>query len=617
MANFPNGIRCSSITPTPGTFPGIDHITIAGNIRSYQGGNRITNGTITLSFNGISTATVAALRAHWDSEQTYGLWQLSSELLDGLEYATEYSSRTWQYNGPYRITDYTSESGGVHDAAVDLRQVPAFEFIDPLIIRPQTAYLRLGSAIRLLGPGDLPDLWTSRLTTEQRSMITNGGSFGSITPGPDGTSFQAFWFEPTTGTFPNQKIRLVVVKRDVQGVILWQVWTSAEWGDQVTSRDAFVPQVLPLSDGGCVVFAADTNQLNNTSTIITTRGWRISSAGSQLWTKEYAGNVSGAFRVALSGSQIVVYTNTRLAGVPFTPAAPALLFINLSDGAFIGGYAYRINDTINALGASYKDNLFVLPSGSITLKAAQTVFIEVSSNGATVNRVATFSASGGSCLDGNATLLPGGQYLCRNDPLMLVRLAADFSVFASYKYTNAMSAGRAFFGDSWGNAIAADSLGNGCHIGRQDSIGGFLGMGIKIVKFASGGAGVTDYSEISFGSNIGVELAGSVTHGIDLEKNRGLFHLSRGSAAGCRVTAIGFSLNQTTEGASLDTGTCDNTMNVRGYSPVTYTTATPDVITRTAGSATVTTVTLTVSNGTLNMVDSSSSLTWIRRALIV
>lgn len=610
MANFPIGIRCSSITPTPGTFPGIDHIMIAGNIRSYQGGNRITNGTITLSFNSISTATVAALRAHWDSEQTYGSWQLSSELLDGLEYATEYSSRTWQYNGPYRITDYTSESGGVHDAAVDLRQVPAFEFIDPLIIRPQTAYLRLGSVIRLVGPGDLPDLWTSRLTTEQRGSIVNGGSFGSITPGPDGTSFQAFWFEPTTGTFPNQKIRLVVVKRDVQGVILWQVWTSAEWGDQFTSRDAFAPQVLPLSDGGCVVFAADTNQLNNTSTIITTRGWRISSAGSQLWTKEYAGNVSGAFRVALSGSQIVVYTNTRLAGVPFTPAAPALLFINLSDGAFIGGYAYRVNNTSEALGATYKDNLFVLPSGSITLKAAQTVFIEVSSNGATVNRVATFSA-GTSCLDGYATLLPGGQYLCRNDSFMLVRLAADFSIFASYKYTNAMSAGGAFFGDLWGNAIAADSLGNGYNIGRQSA------TGIKIVKFASGGAGITDYEEISFGSNIGVELAGTATHGIDLEKNRGVFHLSGGASSVCRVTAIGFSLNQTTEGASLNTGTCDNTMNVRGYSPVTYTTATPDTITRTTGSATVATVTLTVSNGILNMVDSSSSLSWIRRALIV
>jgi hypothetical protein len=66
----------------------------------------------------------------------------------------------------------------------------------------------------------------------------------------------------------------------------------------------------------------------------------------------------------------------------------------------------------------------------------------------------------------------------------------------------------------------------------------------------------------------------------------------------------------------LTTGTCNNTMRVRGWDIVTYSTVTPDTITRTTVSTTVTAITVTGVTGSINMIDASSSLAWSRAELI-
>jgi hypothetical protein len=628
MADFPAGIRPTTITPQPGSFPGVDHTTIAGNLRNYQSGNRITGARLSLSFRNTKTTTIAALRAHWDGEQTHNAWRLSSELLDGLEYAAEYAALYWRYAGPYRITDYTSESGGVHDAEVELVQALIPAFIDPLIVQPATGLIHVGGTVRLVGPGAIPELWTSRLATAQRFAIGNGGSVGSAVSGPDGTSFQVFWFEPTSGTM----VRLVVVKRDINGLVLWQRWTSAEFGMLTTSRNAYAPQVLPLPDGGCVVFTVDDNELPWITSVLTMRGWRLSASGAQIWAKDYSGNILGAYRVALNDSQVIVYTASRLAGVSGNPLAPTLLQISLADGSYTGGNNYRINNTTSSLHPTLRDSLLVLPSGAMILKAVQTTLMEITSNGATVNKTKVFSSSG-SCLDGGITLLPNGSYLCRHNRDTMVQIAADFSVNARYKYTGSIGfAGGTLLGEeAFGMAIAADASGNIYHLAVNEVGIGYLSTsgtqrGVKITKLANNGGSIVGYSEISFGPNIGElrsgQLAQGSAHGIDITKERGIVHLLDGFEATCRVTAIGFSLSQPAgtganniPAATLDTGSCTNTMGVRSYTP-SYGIGSPDSITSTTGSAGVASVSITVNNGSLNMIDASASLSWTRKALI-
>jgi hypothetical protein len=613
MANFPTGIRFSGITATPGAFPGNRVASVAGNEQAFQGGNRMVGATLSLRTQILTPAQVATIRTHFDGEGLTGAWLVSAEILDGLEYASEYGTTSWRYAQPPEFTEVTSEAGGVNECSIELAQAPLPPFIDTLLLLAQPATVVVGSVVRLVGPDTLPTLWSSRLTTATRTPESNGGAQGSIIAGIDGASFQSFWFEAASTT----AVRVVVVKRDAKGFVLWQRWTSAEFGDNVTSRDVNPPQVVPVSDGGCVVLAG-----SNTGSVAV-RGWRLAGDGSQLWAMDYTGSVGSPLRAVINGSEVVVLTfSSVLLPGNFSRLQPMLLRLNLASGAVLDGNAYRIDGSVSNVTPTARDDIFLLPSGSIAFRINQVNFIEVSSTGASVIRSANFSAAG-EVMNGVAAPLSGGGFLVRSTPQMLVELDSSFNITNRFKHSNAMETGRKFWGLQT-LAIGAGADGVGYAISYNFGAGDYLGTGLTIAKFSSSGGTVVGYNEVAYGAGIGAPEQ-SVNHDLDIVAGRGFVHLvgGPGQASGCRLNAIGFALDQpiitaanTTPAATLATGSCGNTMSVRGWDSVTYSTITPDTITRTVVTTTVSSVTITNTTGSLNMVDASASLSWSRSSLV-
>jgi hypothetical protein len=622
MANFPSGIRCSTITPTAGAYPGNRVASISGNEASFQGGNRMTGAKLSIEFEQKTPAEIASIRTHWDGEGLTDSWLLSEELMDGLEeYAAEYGSILWRYAVAPQITEITSEAGGVHDVSIELAQAPMPAFIDTLLLNAQPATVGIGGMVRLLGPDTLPDLWISRLTTATRTPHSNGGGIGSIIYGTNGENFQAFWFEEVGGS----GVRVAVVKRDIRGAVLWIVYTSAEFGSTTTSFLSYAPQVVASSDGGCVVFAIESGTLPFSSSVLTMRGWRLGSNGTEIWRKDYTGNTLGAYRVAINGSEVVVYSAS------FHPdsgrISPALYRINLANGNYIGGSVYRIDNATGGISPGRRDNMFVLSSGAIALKIAQTIFMEVSNTGSSVNKCAGFTVTTGSCLDGPAAQM-GTGYVCRNDATTLVHLDSEFNITARYRHENTMLASGEFLG-FFGLGIAAFPSGVGYAVSYNFASGDFLGLGVKIAKFANNGANLVGYGEIAHGSGIGSFQSADVDknsiYGMDISLGRGLLHIpGQGASSSCRINAIGFALDlppstaaNTTPAGTLDTGTCSNTMSIRGWNSVTYTSGTPNDITKSTLPVNVASFSLTVTTGSLSMIDASGVLTWNRSILYV
>jgi hypothetical protein len=453
-------------------------------------------------------------------------------------------------------------------------------------------------------------LWVSRLTTATRLPIANGGGRGAIAAGNDGASFEAFWFEAAGGSM----VRVVVVKRDSKGFVLWSCWTSADFGDTATSRDNSEPQVLGLPDGGCIVVCKGTGG----GTAIS--AWRLDTNGNQTWRQDYTGDLVGAIRVTLSSSEIAILTASNV----FIPSSgvsrrqPTVLKIALGSGAVTACNAYRIDNTLSNITPGIRDNIFVLSSGAVVLKIGP-IFVETNNSGTTITRCVIFSGSG-EVMNGLATVLPVGGYLCRDDSQTLVRLDSSFNITDRYKHSNAMQSGGVFWGLQT-LALEVNTSGEGYALSYGFASGEFLGVSFKVVKFTSYGASPVGYNEIAYGSNIGAPEQ-SISYDIDLSNEYGLARVV-GSTSGCSITALGFTLNQpistasnTTPAATLNTGSCSNTMSVRGWDSVSYSTLTPDDITRTVISATVTSISITTTTGALSMVDASSTLTWSRSELI-
>lgn len=472
-----------------------------------------------------------------------------------------------------------------------------------------------------------PILWVSRLSTPIRGNIGNGGAFGSIVKGATQSSFQAFWFEAVGST----AVKVVVAKRDAQGQVLWTRWTSAEFGGLYTSRDSWCPQILAMSDGGCIVFASDETRITSFPHTYKLRAWRLSSSGTQVWSKEYVGRFYGAFKVVMNSGEAVVYTASSffLAGL-YNRFRPSLLRIDTASGSYIGGSRYKVDEITDDLLPDRDHGLIIQASGTIILKtgggrvgvAAEDVLLEISSDGATVTKAARFSS-----LNGNIAALPSGGYVCRNGADMLVLLDSSFNVTASHRQINAMVANGTFYGFvQMASAVASD--GTYYHISDSFANGNFFGVGIKIVAIASNGSTPVRYGEIAYGSGI---ASGEVTPSVSIKNNnggvneidtinkRGLVHYAGYgfSESSCRISAFGFSLDLPTSTAAnstpsrtLYTGGCGNTMSLRGWDTLTYTNATPAAITRTVPVITVESVTATESAGAISMVDASSSLFW-------
>ena len=589
MANFPAGIRCSGMTYVAGVCPVAAHVSANGNLVQVRASNKESGARLRIPFSNITRSELATIRSHYQGEGTTGSWLLSAELLDGAEYASEIAAMRWRYAGPLEVRDITDD---VHSVAIELEHAPALAWSDTYTLTGNPATVVAGQAATLIGPDVLPALWASRLTTAGEAWATgNTGTFGSMRFGADGANFHAFWF-PVAG---ETGVRVVVVKRSGNGTIAWQRWTSAPFGDSVTTRDSLAPQVLPMSDGGCVVAAQDRNSLGGGGTARPLRMWRIDGDGVELWKRDYvlnsavAGSSTGAYSLALNGSTIVILTATIsnywiTPSVPFNDACPALLRINASNGAYVNGRAYRPVANDGSSDDTTGSQLLALPSGRLVVKSARdsspgsnlarVYLTEVSADLATVHASGGYSnneTSGSSpYMAGPLVRLDDGSYLSRQDE-GFIRFDSSFNITANYRHRVTVSGATAGTFDvaySDGNkyTMKFDANGNGFAFGRNFSQN-IRGDGFGIVEFTSDGAVVQSVSEIVDGSGAG-ELFGS--HDIDTDLRYGVAALVGTSSTSCYVTALGFNLLQPTSTAStataagtLDTGSCSNVLTTR------------------------------------------------------
>ena len=461
-----------------------------------------------------------------------------------------------------------------------------------------------------------PIAWISRLLTATRSPSGNDGPLGSVSTNSNGDNFQVFWFEAVGGS----AVRVAVCKRSKSGDPLWSCWTSGEFGSNLTSRDAVSPQVLPLGDGGCVVFACAQTTVSTYPDTFTLRAWRINSDGSQEWSRQYVGPFTSPYRVALNGNFAICYCgNTFLGAGSITRIRPALLVIDISSGSYVIGSGYRINENYSDTYAHRSDTLLIEAiTGSIILKAAQNVLIKLNAYGNSVAQAARLTG-----LDGKMAALPSGDLVCRNNSETLVVISPAFTVSASFRQIDAMIANGTFYGYIE-SEIGVATDGAIYHMGNTYGGGQFFSSGVKIAKLNSAMAPV-GYGEIGLGSGIGSQYEGANwgVNSIDTLNRRGLVHImgSYQQSASCRVHLLSFNLElptattNTTPARTLDTQGCGNTLSLRGWTDVSFTAGTPASITRTVPSVAVISVTATESTGQLNMVDASASLFWQKVSL--
>jgi hypothetical protein len=457
-----------------------------------------------------------------------------------------------------------------------------------------------------------PIAWVSRLLTATRAPLTNGGSHGSIVANTNGDSFQAFWFEAEGGS----AVRVVVVKRNKGGDVLWTKWTSGEFGGTATSRDAICPQVLPLLDGGCIVLACADTSVSTFPSTFTLRAWRIDSDGGQEWSRQYVGRFAGAVRAVLSGNFAIIYTSSTFLGSgSVTRVRPALLVIDIASGNYVVGSAYQFDGTISDVTYSRNDELLI-DSGTVVLKTAQNILMRLNTFGTSLTQVAALTNLGG-----RITALPSGGFVCRNGSNDLVVLDSTFIVTAIHRQTNPVKTGGSFYGGSSHLAISAAPDGTIYNMGESGNFGtgGGLSLGLEITA-SSSAATPSAYGAISLGSGIigaGNPWHNSIGRGgvnfIDTTNKRGLVHITGdfSNGASCRVHALAFDLALPTSPSAdngapartLNTQGCGNTISLRGWENISFTTGTPANVTRSVPTVAISSVTATEAVGDLNMVE--------------
>jgi hypothetical protein len=460
----------------------------------------------------------------------------------------------------------------------------------------------------------LPTLWVSRLTTPIRENQSNGGALGSIVKGANQTSFQTFWFEAVGGS----AVRVVVVKRNPDGSVLWTRWTAVEHGNQYTSRDSWCPKVVALPDGGCIVIVSDSTPVVSFPHTYRLRAWRLAANGNQEWAREFVGRFFGAFKVALNAGEVAIYTASTFLTGGYLNFRPALIRLSTS-GSFLGGSEYTIDGTTENLFPGKHDQLIVQTSGTLVLKMLRDILIETSGDGAVVAKAARINP-----LSGGLAVMPSGGFAGISGPDTIVRIDSDFNVTGAHRHASAMQPGGVFFGPT---TLGLAVSGNGVcyHMGDSFGVGEFFGIGIKITAIGNDGTTPTRYGEIAYGTGLSdqprpsysAEMGG--VNDIDATSMRGLAHIAGtgGGPSACRINAIGFSLELPTSTATnsspsrtLYTGGCGNTMSLRGWDTVSYENQAAASITRTVPAITVGSVTGTESTGTISMVDASSDLFW-------
>lgn len=146
MADFPAGIRCSSLILLAGEFVGSSHASIAGNEITVQANNRPVNARLRVGFRNISAADVASIRNHYNGESTTESWLLSEVLLDGAEYEEDLAAMQWRYLAKPEIKDINAD---VHDVDFELEHVLEVFWQDRYTLLPKAVCVSVGANIRL------------------------------------------------------------------------------------------------------------------------------------------------------------------------------------------------------------------------------------------------------------------------------------------------------------------------------------------------------------------------------------------------------------------------------------------------------------------------------------
>jgi len=612
MADFPTGIRCSSIAWLPGSQPLVDERSDAGNYKPVSGVNRSAPCRIRLAFNNLTRANFQAIRNHAMAEGNTGSWLLSPQLLDIDDPVSTWSGKRWRYLTIPQALDTTLD---VHSIEFELEEVPALAWIDQIVWRLKPGTGEGGSRITMLGPDTLPTIWSSRLTTANNVSSGAFRSYGNIaTDESDGTSYQAFWFAPTGSTVS----RVVVVRRTDAGAILWQRWTSTGLDGVNQGVVSFAPAVAALPGGGCVVAARRNDDPDVTSA---THVWCLEADGSTRWQRQYALAIMGPAQLCpnASSGEIILGTSAR---TPSVALVPTLVRINTTNGNLIDTHRFTVDGAeteLRRLAVQADGTILFLCRRSDFSSAAsvRSYLVKVTAAFAvsTVSAYGSPLASGATTFDNELILLPDGGLLIGTagsiisgtaNTLGLLRVSATYGVLNHYAYPRT---GGGFLSGTAHVASGLDASGNGWLVTLGSSTFGLDAVTTIATTTEGTGLNYITEAETELTPTNPLPLYGANRYQVDPSRQRLVVHASGGFDSAYSCLAQGWALQQPTTTLALDVG---GGRNLQGLTttPAPGSVGSGPTVTRTIVTATATTLSGTASTATLVMADAAGSLSW-------
>ena len=613
MADFPTGIRCSSIVWLPGSQPLVDQRSDAGNYKPVAGVNRSAPCRIRLAFNNITRANFQAIRDHARAEGNTGSWLLSPQLLDIDDPVSTWSSKRWHYLTIPQALDTTLD---VHSIEFEIEEVPALLWIDRIVMRAKPGNLEAGSTITMLGPDTLPTIWSSRLTTANNVSAGAYRSWGNIAVDEsDGSSYQAFWFAPTGSNFS----RVVVVKRTDAGVLLWQRWTTSGLESVNAGIESYPPAVAVLSGGGCVVSA---RRDNDTAAASATHVWCLESNGATRWQRQYTLAITGPAQLwhQASTGEIIMGTSARNTSAQLVPA---LVRLSATNGDLINAHRF----TVDSAETEFR-RMAVLGDGSILFLCRRTdagssasvrsYLVKLTSAFAvsTVSAYGSALGTGATTFDAELIVLSDGGLLLGTrsstisgfpNTVGLLRVSATYGVLNHYAYPRTSGG---FLTGSDHFTAGFDASGNGWLVTEGSAT--FVGQNSVTILATNTEATGLDHlteAETELDPNTDTQSYGANRYQVDPSRQRLVVHASGGFDSAYSCIAEGWALRQPTTTLALDIG---GGRNLRGLTtePAPGSVGSGPTVTRTIVSAAATTLTGTASTATLTMADAASSLSW-------
>jgi hypothetical protein len=611
MANFPTGIRASSIAWMPGSQPLVDQRTDAGNYRPVSGINRSTPARIRMSFEGLSRTDQHTIRNHAMAEGRMGSWLLSPELID-IAPNPSWGTRRWRYAG---IPDLSDTARDGHSIAFELVEDPAPPWIERIVMRARTATIEIGAPATLIGPDTLPTIWSSRLTTTNNVSSGAYRSWGNIAVDEaDGSSYQAFWFAPTGSTFS----RVVVVKRTDAGVILWQRWTTSGLDSVNAGISSYPPAVAPLSGGGCVVSA---RLGTNTDAASDTHAWCLEANGATRWQRRYTLPITGAAQLwhHASTGEIIMGTSARNASAQLLPA---LVRLSATNGDFINAHRYTIDSTETEF-----RRMVVLSDGSILFlcrrnnwsssPSVRSYLVKLTPAFAvsTVSAYGSALATGATTFDRELIVLSDGGLLLGTagstingtpGTVGLLRVSATYGVLNHYAYPRT---GGGFLTGIDHVTASFDASGEGWLVTRNTKTFGPNSVTILATNTEATGLDYITEAETELDANTDADILGSNRYQVDPSRQRLVVHASGGFDSSYSCIAEGWALRQPSTTLALDIG---GGRNLQGMTtdPAPGAVGSGPTVTRTVVTASATTLSGTASTAALTMADAASSLSW-------